>query len=62
MATILQFPAADAKRKRTLPSSGKSAEIVFFTGVRYERFDNIKRQPRRKTKLTALQNELQFAL
>ena len=46
----------------TLPPGGESAEIVFFTGVRYERFDNIKRQPRRKTKLTALQNELQVAL
>jgi hypothetical protein len=62
MATILQFPAADAKRKRALPSGGESAQIVFFTGVRYERFDEMKPQPRRKTKPQTIQAELQVAL
>jgi hypothetical protein len=62
MATILQFPAADAHRKHTAPLDGKCAEIVFFTGVRYERFDEMKPQPRRKTKLTTIQSELQVAL
>ena len=62
MATILQFPAADAKNRQTAPSDGKSAEIVFFTGVRYERFDEMKPQPRRKTKPQAIQTEMQVAL
>jgi len=36
MATILNFRRNDQRKPRPLPS-GHSAEVVFFTGVRYER-------------------------
>ncbi len=36
MATILNFRRNDQRKPRPLPS-GHNAEVVFFTGVRYER-------------------------
>ncbi|MGB6119663.1 MAG: hypothetical protein WBF87_15725 [Mesorhizobium sp.] len=35
MATILSFKIDEGRRMRRLPT-GHSAEVVFFTGVRYE--------------------------
>jgi hypothetical protein len=37
MATILQFRMPEKKQSETPGSGGKSAQILFFTGVRYER-------------------------
>jgi hypothetical protein len=40
MATILNFPAAAAiVRKEKAESPQGPAQILFFTGVRYERFE-----------------------
>ncbi len=39
MATILNFPAAAESRKETKERPHGPAQILFFTGVRYERFE-----------------------
>ena len=37
MGTIIHFPIAPGLRKNTEVVAGGGAEILFFTGVRYER-------------------------
>jgi hypothetical protein len=39
MATIINFPAAAEGRKEKAERPEGPAQILFFTGVRYERFD-----------------------
>ena len=39
MATIIIFPAAAERSKEKAGRPETSAQILFFTGVRYERFD-----------------------
>ena len=39
MGQVLSFPQRSAVGSRRNGSSGRSAEIVFFSGVRYERPD-----------------------
>ena len=39
MATIINFPAAAESRKEKAERPEGPAQILFFTGVRYERFE-----------------------
>jgi hypothetical protein len=39
MATIINFPAAAEGRKARADLPQETAQILFFTGVRYERFE-----------------------
>jgi hypothetical protein len=39
MATIINFPAAAESRKEKAERPQGPAQILFFTGVRYERFE-----------------------
>jgi hypothetical protein len=39
MATIINFPAAAEGRKEKAERPEGPAQILFFTGVRYERFE-----------------------
>lgn len=39
MATIINFPAAAQSRKEDAERPVGGAQILFFTGVRYERYD-----------------------
>lgn len=49
MATILQFRASDEEAtSRSRRRKGRSAEIVIFPGVRYERWRDT--EPQRETK------------
>jgi hypothetical protein len=46
MATIINFPAAERRKEKAERPEGP-AQILFFTGVRYERFEKMqKRKPR----------------
>ena len=38
MATIINFPAAEDRKEKAERPEGP-AQILFFTGVRYERYD-----------------------
>lgn len=63
MATVLQFPAANAERKTIAKVSGAGAQIVFFTGVRYERVDlPEKPKPPKQAKARSGAPELLLAL
>ncbi len=63
MATVLQFPAADAERKTIAKVGGAGAQIVFFTGVRYERVDlPEKPKPAKQAKPRSGARELLLAL
>lgn len=49
MATILKFPAIEKRVDAVNPDAeGASAQILFFTGVRYERYEKART---RKVKL-----------
>jgi hypothetical protein len=45
MATIINFPAAESRKEKAGRPEGP-AQILFFTGVRYERTE-----PKRKRKI-----------
>jgi hypothetical protein len=47
MATIINFPAAESRKEKAERPEGP-AQILFFTGVRYERMERVQR---RKAKL-----------
>ncbi len=47
MATIINFPAAAQSRKEKAERPEGPAQILFFTGVRYERIEKTqKRKPK----------------
>ena len=47
MATIINFPAAVKDRKERAERLQGDAQILFFTGVRYERYEKVqKRKPK----------------
>lgn len=56
MATIINFPAAVKDRKERAERLQGDAQILFFTGVRYERTE-----PKRKRK-PVIEPELPLAL
>lgn len=47
MATIIQFSALAKRPAETAPTSDQqqSAQLLFFTGVRYERHEQVAVQP-----------------
>jgi hypothetical protein len=56
MATILNFPAVANDRKEKAERPEGPAQILFFTGVRYERFEA------KELRKAALDPELPLAL
>ena len=55
MATIINFPAAEDRKEKAERPDGP-AQILFFTGVRYERYDV------KDARKQALDTELPLAL
>lgn len=55
MALIVKFPCEERAATRAIATKGESAQLLFFTGVRYERAADPGAKPPRRRRRTCQQ-------